>query len=137
MKKVMTQQGRMKRPSSNIRITGGNQAAEGVWGVGKMMQKQRCVHRAGARGHAHAHAASSIFLASNPGLQHLGRAWRAFFDAHMHTCSPSGFFGRTGWTGEVHPEAQSTVPLAVKDKVPPRMSKTQDPQKQKKCKTKK
>ena len=81
-----------------------------------MLMKQRCVHRAAARGHAHAHAASNIFLASNPGLQKLGEAWRAFLDAHIDTCPPSGFFGRSGWSGEVHAQQQNVVPLAVKAK---------------------
>ena len=96
---VLRKQGRWDPKSSSVRIVGGNQAAEGTWGTGKMNLKQRCVHRGAAATRSTAHATCALFLSTFPGLAHFGQAWRRFFYEHMDQESPQVFFTRSGWSG--------------------------------------
>ena len=96
---MLERQGRWDKESEHVRFTGGNQSAEGMWGIGKSNLKSRCVHRGAAVKHATAHACSSLFLAQHPGMENLGRAWEAFLSEHVDSAQPSSFFVRSGWSG--------------------------------------
>ena len=97
---MMASVGRLQDGSSSIRITAGNQAAEGSWGTAKSLQKAQCTHRGAATSHAAAHAACASYMAQNPGLQSLGHAWAAWYCEHLDSDDPQGFFTRSGWTGK-------------------------------------
>ena len=97
---VMTTMGRLSETSSSLRVTGGNQAAEGVWGSAKSWQKGKCTHRGGAAQHATAHAACATYMAHNPGVPALAAAWKAWLSEHVDSDDPQGFFSRSGWTGK-------------------------------------
>eukprot|EP00973_Karenia_brevis_P054086 7513046-Karenia_brevis.AAC.1 len=86
---------RWEQSSSCVRVTGGNEGAESVWGVAKMNLKQRAAHRGGATKHSTAHATSAIFLSGCPGLKYLGLAWKAWYVAHVDKAPPRGYFNRT------------------------------------------
>ena len=97
---TMNKMGRLEEGSSSIRVTGGNQGAEGVWGSMKSLQKGMCTHRGGAVKRATAHAACAAFIAHNPGVRKLGHAWTAWYALHLDSTDPKGFFTRSGWTGK-------------------------------------
>ena len=95
--KLSPKQGRLNPASSTLRITGGNQGAEGAWGSGKQGLKQRAVHRGKAMLHSSAHAGSTLYLSHHPGLENAGRAWKAFLCQYVDKVSPHGFFTQKGW----------------------------------------
>ena len=96
---VLQAQGRWDPASGSARVTGGNEGAEGEWGVAKQNMKQRCTHRGKATLHSHANALCSIFLAACPGLAHQAVAWGCFWASHLDTTPPLNFFTPKGWSG--------------------------------------
>ena len=99
LQKVLEKQGRWNPESSSIRVTGGNQGAESKWGTKNMNLKSRCLHRGKCVRHSSSHGLCAMYLASNPGLKAAGHAMKAFLESHMDRCTPSGLFGRSGWSG--------------------------------------
>ncbi|CAK0888341.1 unnamed protein product, partial [Prorocentrum cordatum] len=96
---VLTGMGTMSGPSASIRVTGGNQAAEGARGNSRSGMQGRAVHRGQAAKHSSAHGMCSLFLSHNPGMAKLGAAHAHFIRSHMNDVTPSSFFGRSGWSG--------------------------------------
>ena len=99
LKDVLEKQGRIVERSQNVRLTGGNQGAEGEWGTSKSYLKQLCLHRGPSHKHSSAHAAATMFLAHNPGLRAFGHVWRAWFGSFCDVGSPLQTFDEHGWRG--------------------------------------
>ena len=92
--------GRIAPGSSTLKVTGGNESAESVWGVAKSALVQRGAHRGGAAQHATSHALCASFLARTPGVAAAGAAWRMWFDHHLDSGEPKNMFSSSGWTGQ-------------------------------------
>ena len=75
----LKKQQRWNPESSSVRVTGGNQSAEGIWGTGNSQMKQRCTHRGQSKLHATANALCAMYLVRSPGLKCLGVVWKTFF----------------------------------------------------------
>jgi hypothetical protein len=92
--------GRWSEQTATLKVTGGNQGAEGEWGTSKSLQKSTCRHRGRAVGHAPAHAACAANLSQNPGIRALGHAWNAWYSVHLDNADPKGWFSGSGWSGK-------------------------------------
>ena len=99
LQQVLQSQDRWDPQSSSVKVTGGNQAAEGAWGTSNMMQKQRCVHRGAAKRTATANMICSMFLAHSPGLVALGGVVKSWITQHVDKADPASYFSSTGWSG--------------------------------------
>jgi hypothetical protein len=109
---VLQKQKRWDPQSSSVRVTGGNQAAEGEWGCAKMLLKARGVHRGAATRHSSEHALCAIFLAHRPGLLSLGHAMRAFLQEHKDSVAPTKCWKHNGWHVSVVGDTKAEKPPA-------------------------
>ena len=99
LEQVLRQQDRWNEQSGHVRSTAGNQHAESEFGTARNLLASKCAHRGGAHRHSAAHMCSAVFLSHSPGLEALGHAIKAWFDAHIDQGDPKEYFDAKGWTG--------------------------------------
>lgn len=99
LQSVLEKQQRWTNASGSVRVTGGNEGAESLWGTSKMNQKQRCVHRGSSAAHSHSHGLCSVYLSKHPGIESFAAATKSVYAETIDKTPPENFFTSSGWSG--------------------------------------